>query len=67
MRRISLVLIFFIAFGTVSSSAEQPRSRERAERFSVGRLVRAVRSIFQPRTNSDGLTPPLPAPAPPRP
>ena len=64
MRRSSLVLIFLIAFGTVSASAEEVRRPDRGDRFTISRFVRAVKSILRPQTNSDVLTPPLPAPGP---
>ena len=64
MRRISFVLVLFVAFGTVSASAEHVRSLERSDRPFIGRVVRVVRAIFRPQTNGDILTPPTPAPAP---
>ena len=68
MRRSALVLILLIAFGTVSASAEEVRRPDRGDRFTISRFVRTVKSILKPQTNSDGLTPPVPAPAPgPRP
>jgi hypothetical protein len=64
MRRFSLVLTILIVLGALSAPAEQLR-REGEERRAVQRLLRVVRSFFQPRANSDVLTPPTPAPAPP--
>lgn len=39
-------------------------SKDREERGPLARVVRVVKSIFGVQTNSDGLTPPLPAPRP---
>ena len=66
MRRVSLVVIILVVLGALSAPAEQLR-REREERGTFQRLVRAINSILRPRTNSDFLTPPTPAPPPPHP
>jgi len=66
MRRFSLVVIVFVALATFPLAAEQPFRRDRQELGPRARIVRIIKSIFRIGTNSDGVTPPLPA-APPRP
>lgn len=63
MRRISLVVVILIILGALSAPAAQ-LPREREERGTIQRVVRAVKSMFRPRTNSDILMPPTPAPQP---
>lgn len=65
MRSISLVLVCFVALATLPLTAE-PLRNDREERGPRVRIVRVIKAIFGVRTNSDGLTPPLPV-APPRP
>jgi len=65
MRRISLVLVFFVALASLPLTAE-PLRRERDERRFTARVVRVVKAIFRVGTNGDGLTPPDPV-VPPHP
>jgi hypothetical protein len=63
MRRLSLALVFFVALAAVPVTAH-PARKDREERGPLARLVRVVKAILGVQTNSDGLTPPLPAPRP---
>jgi hypothetical protein len=65
MRSISLVFVCLIAIATLPLTAESLRN-DRHEDGTRVRVVRIIRSIFGVRTNSDALTPPLPA-VPPHP
>lgn len=65
MRKISLVLLFVVAVGSVHISA-QPHRTERGERDVRARIIRVVKKVVRIVTNHDGLTPPVPA-TPPRP
>ncbi len=66
MRRFSLVLVFFVAFGTLRVTAE-PLRKDREERVSRTRIVRVIKSIFRGiKTTGDVLIPPLPT-TPPQP
>ena len=63
MRRLSLVLVLFVALGTLQVTAE-PLRRDREERVTRFRIVRAVKSIFRVITTGDGLIPPWPTTPP---
>ncbi len=65
MRRISLVFIFLVALGTLEVTAE-PLRKDREERVTRARIVRAIKSIFRVITTGDGLIPPWPT-TPPQP
>lgn len=65
MRKISLVLLFVVAIGSVRVSAE-PNRTDRGERDVRARITRTIKKFLRIVTNYDGLTPPVPA-TPPRP
>ena len=66
MRRISLVLVFFVVLGTLQVTAE-PLRKDHDERVARARIVRAIKSIFRGiQTTGDGLIPPWPT-TPPQP
>ena len=67
MRKISLVLLFLVAVGSVHVSAE-PHRTDRGDREVRARITRTIKKVWRIVTNFDGLTPPVPsAPPPPRP
>jgi len=62
MRRISLALAVLVALVSVPLAAE-PLHHDRDERnprVPIVRVVRVIKAILGIRTNSDGVTPPLP-------
>lgn len=69
MRKFSLALILVVAALHTFPLTAEPL-RDRGDRGGVrgvrGRIVRLIKSIFNVRTEGDGLMPPVPA-APPKP
>jgi len=67
MRKISLVLLFLVAVGSVHVTAE-PNRTDRGDRAVHARITRTIKKVLRIVTNFDGLTPPVPStPPPPRP